>query len=173
MAVAASSRPGGPVEISRREFSPALIRIAESRCIEPTSVVLRVQGQRSPRSGVNTGRGRLRRGGTCTCLILICVGDPRKGWDPCCLGCFGLVSPVLGAVEPQSGSRWSARSAARTNDLEAGAGPPHTCWPGDEAKTRVVQVICCLPEDAVDVHVARAGAQPYLGPRTRVRRHDD
>jgi hypothetical protein len=52
--------------------------------------------------------------------------------------------------------------------------PPHTRWPGDEAKTRVVQVICCLPERAGDVHVvARAGAQPYLGPRTRVRRHDD
>jgi hypothetical protein len=37
---------------------------------------------------------------------------------------FGLVvprrRPLFGAVGPRSGSRWSARSAARTNDLDAG-----------------------------------------------------
>jgi hypothetical protein len=31
-----------------------------------------------------------------------------------------VVAPCVMAVEPRSGSRWSARSAARTNDLGAG-----------------------------------------------------
>ena len=35
-----------------------------------------------------------------------------------------------GAVDRSPGSRWSARSAARTNDLEAGEDPPHTVRPG-------------------------------------------
>ena len=52
---------------------------------------------------------------------------------------FPVVWPRSGHVPerggPQSGSRWSARSAARTNDLEAGEDPPQT-WPaGGEAKT--------------------------------------
>jgi len=73
------------------------------------------------------------------------------------------------------GRWWSARSAARTNDLEAGEDPPHTGRPWERSKDVVVQVICCLPGESVkrgDV-VARTGAQPYLGPRTMVRRHDD
>jgi patatin-like phospholipase len=35
---------------------------------------------------------------------------------------------------PQSGSRWSARSAARTNDLEVDEDPPHTVVRRTEAK---------------------------------------
>ena len=59
--------------------------------------------------------------------ILICVGDPRKGGSiGRFLHCFASFSPVLDGGGPQSGSRWSARSAARTNDLEAGEDPPHT-----------------------------------------------
>ena len=38
------------------------------------------------------------------------------------------------AVDRQSGSRWSARSAARTNDLEADEDPPHTVVGRTEAK---------------------------------------
>jgi hypothetical protein len=67
---------------------------------------------------------------------LICVADPRQGWDPLLSQLFGLVpAHVPGGGGPQSGSRWSARSAARTNDLEADEDPPQT-WPaGGEAKT--------------------------------------
>jgi hypothetical protein len=32
---------------------------------------------------------------------------------------FVVAGGVLSTVEPKSGSRWSARSAARTNDLDA------------------------------------------------------
>ena len=41
-----------------------------------------------------------------------------------CLSSFRPHVPCGGG--PQSGSRWSARSAARTNDLEADEDPPHT-----------------------------------------------
>jgi hypothetical protein len=55
-------------------------------------------------------------------------------------------SAVLARGGPQPGSRWSARSAARTNDLEAGEDPPHADGRVNEAKRQfVVQVICCLP----------------------------
>jgi len=67
---------------------------------------------------------------------LICVGDPRKGGS---VGCFIVVRShfrsVLRAVDRKSGSRWSARSAARTNDLEADEDPPHTGSARSEAKT--------------------------------------
>ena len=33
---------------------------------------------------------------------------------------LGVVLLVAGRVEPEPGSRWSARSGARTNDLDAG-----------------------------------------------------
>jgi hypothetical protein len=60
-------------------------------------------------------------------FALICVADPRQGWDPLLSQLFGLVpAHVPGGGGPQSGSRWSARSAARTNDLEADEDPPHT-----------------------------------------------
>ena len=39
------------------------------------------------------------------------------------LSCFDL---DVDSAERVPVSRWSARSAARTNDLEAGEGPPHT-----------------------------------------------
>ena len=100
---------------------------------------------------------------------LICVGDPRKGGS---VGCFIVVRShfrsVLRAVDRKSGSRWSARSAARTNDLEAGEDPPHTrsgrtrrkaLWFKSSAASHVCE---CGAGD----NVARAGAQPYLGPRT-------
>jgi hypothetical protein len=60
-------------------------------------------------------------------VFLICVEDPRKGGNPlsflCCLAPF---SSGIWSVDRSSGSRWSARSAARTNDLEADEDPPHT-----------------------------------------------
>src|SRR4029077_16846821 len=89
----------------------------------------------------------------------LCWG-PGKGWI---LGCFRVGWPRSG---PCRGRWWSARSAARTNDLEAGEDPPHTGRPWERSKDVVVQVICCLPGESVmrgDV-VARASAQPYLGP---------
>ena len=45
---------------------------------------------------------------------------------------------------PESGSRWSARSAARTNDLYAGEDPPHADGRVDEAKDVATQVIRLL-----------------------------
>ena len=77
---------------------------------------------------------------------LICVGDPRQ-W----LGSvvFLVVWPhpghVPGGGGPQSGSRWSARSAARTNDLEADEDPPQTVGRPGRGKDVAVQVMCCLP----------------------------
>ena len=79
------------------------------------------------------------------CCVLICVGDPRKGGIHWLFRCLALFRPVLGAVDRRSGSRWSARSAARTNDLEADEDPPQTVVGRDEAKDIVGQVICCLP----------------------------
>jgi hypothetical protein len=77
---------------------------------------------------------------------LICVEDPRKGGV---IGHFFVVlrrsRPRLGRVDRQSGSRWSARSAARTNDLDTDEDPPHTRQAREQAKTLVVQVIWCLP----------------------------
>ena len=58
---------------------------------------------------------------------------------------FGLVLVRVRGGGPESGSRWSAHSAARTNDLEAGEDPPHTPIGQNEAKDVVVQVICGLP----------------------------
>ena len=54
---------------------------------------------------------------------------------------FGLVPghvPCGGG--PLSGSRWSARSAARTNDLDADEDPPHTVGRPGRGKDVVVQV---------------------------------
>ena len=39
---------------------------------------------------------------------------------------FGLIPARACGGGPQLGSRWRARSAARTNDLEADEDPPHT-----------------------------------------------
>ena len=39
------------------------------------------------------------------------------------------------------GVRWSARSAARTNDLDAGADPPHADGRVDEGKAVVIQAM--------------------------------
>src|SRR5689334_19975461 len=59
--------------------------------------------------------------------ILSVFGTRRKdgGFELFVLFCFpGQALPWSGAYlgEPQTGSRWSARSVARTNDLEAGRG---------------------------------------------------
>ena len=56
-----------------------------------------------------------------------------------------LVPVHVSGGGPQSGSRWSARSTVRTNDLEAGEDLPHTYRPWERGKDVVVQVICCLP----------------------------
>lgn len=73
------------------------------------------------------------------------------------------------AVDPLEESRWSARSEARTNDLDADEESPHA-WhvEGDEGRALVVRSYepCRLGVSVVRGS-ARAGAQPYLGPRTR------
>src|SRR6478609_10044777 len=57
-------------------------------------------------------------------IPLICVGDPRQGGSPLSFWLLALSSPVRGGGGAVvRGSRWSARSAARTNDLDAGADP--------------------------------------------------
>ena len=80
-------------------------------------------------------------------LSLICVGDPRKGGS---VGCFIVVRShfrsVLRAVDRKSGSRWSARSAARTNDLDADEDAPHTGSARSEGKDVAVQVMWRLRE---------------------------
>jgi hypothetical protein len=79
-------------------------------------------------------------------FALSVLGTPVKGWDPLVVSLFGLVpAPVSEGGGSQSGSRWSARSAARTNDLEADEDPPHTVGRRNGGKDVVVQVICCLP----------------------------
>jgi len=103
------------------------------------------------------------------------LGAPVKGAPLscfCCLTSFRGHVPCGGGL--QSGSRWSARSAARTNDLEADEDPPHTLA-GPRTRRRRCGSSHLRPpvKRAAGVHVARAGAQPYLGPRTEVRRHDD
>ena len=98
----------------------------------------------------------------------VCVGDPRKGGIHWLFSLFGLVPARAWGGGPQSGSRWSARSAARTNDLEADEDPPHTWSAGDEAKTLWFKSSAASRERTwCGRRVARAGAQPYLGPRTR------
>ena len=79
------------------------------------------------------------------CHPLICVGDPRQGGSP-------LSFRLLASSSARAwwrwgrgpGSRWSARSAARTNDLDAGADPPHTPVGLDEAKSVATQVMWLL-----------------------------
>src|SRR6185312_5336697 len=80
--------------------------------------------------------------------------------------------PMLARGGPQAESRWSARSAVRTNDLEADEDSPHadgrvgganTLWFKSSAASR--------GNGAGDTW--GVPAQPYLGPRTLVRRHDD
>ena len=68
---------------------------------------------------------------------LICVGDPRKGGSVWAISYVVDLTSALhvdGAVDRKSGSRWSARSAARTNDLEADEDAPHTGSARSEGK---------------------------------------
>jgi MFS family permease len=67
-------------------------------------------------------------------LSLSVLGTPVKGWIRWCLVCLSSFLSVLACGGPQSGSRWSARSAVRTNDLETDEDPPHTLAGEDEAK---------------------------------------
>ena len=63
-------------------------------------------------------------------MSLSVLGTPVKVGSVELFVLLGLVPVRVCGGGPQSGSRWSARSAARTNDLEAGKDPPHTylCW---------------------------------------------
>ena len=76
---------------------------------------------------------------------------------------------------PQSGSRWSAHSAARTNDLEADEDPPQT-WPaGGEAKTlRFKSSAASWERRTCCGRQRRTCRRPALsGSTDEVRRHDD
>ena len=96
------------------------------------------------------------------------VGTPV---NPGILVCWLFVSfprSVHPAVDPLEGSRWSARSEARTNDLDADEDSPHV-WHARVGRDGL-GVRSCEPLPARGCGVrgsARAGAQPYLGPRTR------
>ena len=74
------------------------------------------------------------------------------------------------------GSRWSARSAARTNDLDADGGC-HRILAVGRTRVKALQFKPCRASACTEGShrggKGRASAQPYLGPRTRVRRHDD
>ena len=77
-----------------------------------------------------------------------------------------LVARCLMAVEPRSGSRWSARSAARTNDLDVDKVDRMLIGGGEQVEVSGHVLPPCADVCAV---FGRAGAQPYLGPRTMLR----
>ena len=73
--------------------------------------------------------------------VLSVLGIPVKWIRWMFLLFYRVLGHMRGGGGPESGSRWSARSVARTNDLDADEDPPHTLgWP-DVAKRVVVQVI--------------------------------
>ena len=90
---------------------------------------------------------------------------------------------LLASSLPGLGGRWGrsrgqggapAAQRGRTT-LTPATDPPHTGGRADEVKSVAIQVMCCLRvyEEPLGAGSGRASAQPYLGPRTRVRRHDD
>ena len=106
----------------------------------------------------------------------LCCGPPSR-WGSVvvsrCLASFRHHVP--GGGGPQSGSRWSARSAARTSDLEAGEDPPQT-WPaGGEAKTlRFKSSAASWERRTCCGRQRRTCRRPALsGSTDEVRRHDD
>ena len=108
-------------------------------------------------------------------LFLICLGDPCKRGDPLVVFVVWRRSghvpyrggPAVGVEVERPQRSEDERPRGRRGSAAYSVGQ-------DETKEVVVQVICGPP---VRQHgresIARAGAQPYLGPRTRVRRHDD
>jgi hypothetical protein len=83
---------------------------------------------------------------TFTVISLSVMWTPSKGVGSSgYFRCLSSSSPVFACDGPQAGSRWSARSAARTNDLEADEDPPHTPGSGGRGKDVVVQVISLPP----------------------------
>src|SRR5690349_16139489 len=111
-AVASDVTRSGVVGVVRREQRPGHA---------PRAVVIGAAGRsvgRSPpaaweRTGAGPGAARERA----TPLASCSWENPRTGGE-------GADCPIAGVGPP--GSRWSARSAARTNDLDAGVAPaPH------------------------------------------------
>jgi len=99
--------------------------------------------------------------------VLICVGDPRKGGIRSFFGCWAWFLASCRDGGPQSGSRWSARSAARTNDLEADEGPPHTrSGAGGRGKGVVAQVMSASRARASCGETRRACRRPALSGST-------
>ncbi len=106
------------------------------------------------------------------------LGTPVKVGVHCRFCCWPCRHPCLVAVGGRgAGSRWSARSAARTNDLDAGADPAAYCRSSGGRGEKCCDSNHVMPprdlREAIEGGKGRASAQPYLGPRTSVRRHDD
>jgi hypothetical protein len=99
-------------------------------------------------------------------------GDPRStgiGWLVEC----HLPSWWRGRAEPESGSRWSARSNARTNDRGAGNGAAHP-WPAREGGPRSAHPAHPLATTVVVTGLCvRAPSLIWVRGPSRVRRQDD
>jgi len=67
------------------------------------------------------------------------LGTPRKGWESVVISvACPRRRPGLGRWGRGPGSRWSARSAARTNDLDAGGGF-HRILPVGRTRVKALQ----------------------------------
>ena len=105
--------------------------------------------------------------------LLICVGDPRKGGSRLSFLLLVLVvARAWWAVGPV-GVTVERPQRSEENDLDAGADAT-AYWRG-RARVKALRFKPCEPPRAGSIEggKGRASAQPYLGPRTRVRRHDD
>ena len=97
------------------------------------------------------------------------AGSPVKG-DAGCLGCSFVVGQPW-RTEP--GSRWSARSDARTNDLDAGEGSRRIGQRGNSTASGHRSHLCMLGSDRVSIGDRATRGRPALSRCSdQVRRHD-
>src|SRR6266542_3883323 len=149
----APENPNGPREPGRRRTIP---RTTEQQPVDPdvASLIL------------DDPPGLIER--LQALKLLICDGTPgQRGIRVSC----AAPSLLAGRGGPSRGSRWSARSAARTNDLDAGEECRRI---GQRRKGAACVMPWASPCEAWSAGRGspRAGVQPYLGARTRVRQHD-